>query len=164
MALSVMQTLSHSWAMSTKVTATQRTASAKKSVRISGSGESTGVGFKSRAAAGTALAALMKSTHSDCDGLNLFQRQWYKMSVRQGTGLSLEEWDTAARAIAQNSDPKPYLTNLHRLVGHFASQSKGVHLVVRDPERLRIALETLATRGARALAIESYLGRRQVSS
>ena len=76
------------------------------------------------------------------------------------SGLSLEEWEAAARAIAKNSDPKPYLANLHRLPDYFAGQVNGLRSFIRDPERLRAALDGLASPKASALNIGRYLHQR----
>jgi NAD(P)-dependent dehydrogenase (short-subunit alcohol dehydrogenase family) len=49
-------------------------------------------------------AQLIGELRSEYDSLGMFQRQWYRRMLKQRTGLSLEDWESASQDLAKLAD------------------------------------------------------------
>ncbi|HYL07411.1 MAG TPA: SDR family oxidoreductase [Candidatus Udaeobacter sp.] len=98
-----------------------------------------------------AIESLVAGLKSEIQGLGTFQRQWYRRTLKQRSGLALDEWEAVCHEIKDNpSEAARYATDLKRLAGYFATLEKDARGYIRDPHELEQALAALELRRAAA--------------
>lgn len=96
-------------------------------------------------------AQLIADLHRECEELGLFQRQWYRRTLKQSTGLSLEDWESASRSNAWRAD------KLRLLGAHFEKLEREARGYFRNPEQLEQAIAALEVRRITAEAAAAAL-------
>jgi len=99
------------------------------------------------------LEHLIAELRAELDSLGPFQRQWYRRTLRQRTGMSLEEWEAAARQVAANPQSAGrYAENLKSLAAHFSKLESDARGYIRDETKLKEAIAVLEERRVAAEA------------
>ena len=107
----------------------------------------------------TSLDELLAGLRKEYEDLGLFQRQWYKRTLKQRSGLSLDEWTDAVAAIRTDpSGAARYVPALRRLAAYFAQLENDARGYIHDPDKLGEALAALEDRRAVADNAASMLG------
>ncbi len=105
------------------------------------------------------LADLIAGLRNEYESLGLFQRQWYKRTLKQRSGMSLDEWSDAASEIRkQPAGAARYIPALRRLAAYFAQLESDARGYIHDPTRLGEAIAALEDRRAVAEKAASVLG------
>jgi NAD(P)-dependent dehydrogenase (short-subunit alcohol dehydrogenase family) len=105
-------------------------------------------------AAGGTLETLVDDMKREFDDLGMFQRAWYRRTLKQRSGRSLEEWETVARSIREAPAVSArYAPDLRRLAGYFVALEQDARGYIRDRRRLDEAIGALEAR--RAVAQET---------
>ena len=105
------------------------------------------------------LDTLIGGLRKEYESLGLFQRQWYKRTLKQRSGMSLDEWSDAASAIReQPAAATRYIPALRRLAAYFLQLETDARGYIHDPARLGEAIAALEDRRAVAEKAASVLG------
>jgi NAD(P)-dependent dehydrogenase (short-subunit alcohol dehydrogenase family) len=105
------------------------------------------------------VESLVTGLRSEFDGLGMFQRQWYRRTLKQRSGLALEDWETVGAQIKNDPDGAGrYALSLRRLAGYFSSLESDARGYIRDREKLDAALAALEERRAAAERAATALG------
>jgi NAD(P)-dependent dehydrogenase (short-subunit alcohol dehydrogenase family) len=106
-----------------------------------------------------AVEDLIAGLRSELDGLGMFQRQWYRRTLKQRSGLALEDWESIGAQIRNDLDGSArYASYLHRLAGYFSSLESDARGYVRDPQKLGAAIAALGERRSIAERAANALG------
>ena len=102
-------------------------------------------------AAAEAVEGLVAGLQREFQGLGLFQRQWYKRTLKQRSGLGLDEWVTVSHSL--KDDPVHagrYAPDLRRLAAYFEQLETDARGFIRDPKKLDEAIRVLEERRSAA--------------
>ena len=101
------------------------------------------------------LTELIGGLRREIEGLGLFQRQWYRRTLKQRSGHTLEEWETIARAAGESPNrPAVDAAEIDRLAAYFTALETDARGFIRNPRELEQALAALEARriGAEKIA------------
>ncbi len=115
------------------------------------------------------LAEVLKSDLKEYDSLSMFQKPIVKRMFQQGTGLKIEGWIASANELTRQLENRApakskltaYIPQLKRLGDYFQKQESDARGWIKDPEKLRGALEALQQRRETALKLASLLAKLQ---
>ncbi len=108
--------------------------------------------------------AVVREIRREYEDLGVFQKQWYKRSIRHRTGLDIEGWEgaagDAARSLREGGpiavDPQ-YLPRLRRLADHLARSEADWRGYATDRSQLEEGLAVLQRRRGAVLALVTAL-------
>jgi NAD(P)-dependent dehydrogenase (short-subunit alcohol dehydrogenase family) len=95
------------------------------------------------------LEELIGGLRQEFESLGMFQRQWYKRTLKQRTGLSLDEWGAMVEKIKTDPAAAPrFSSDLRRMADYFAQLETDARGYIRDPKKLEEAIGALEARRA----------------
>jgi hypothetical protein len=104
------------------------------------------------------LTELIGGLRREIDGLGLFQRQWYRRTLKQRSGHTLEEWEAIARAIGERpTRAAAQAAEIDHLAAYFTALETDARGFIRNPQELEQALGALETRRVAAEKIAASL-------
>lgn len=123
-----------------------------------GSGEWAGGHATDARAAARALDEIVGGLKAELEGMGMFQRQWYRRTLRQRSGLSLDEWGQLVQTLRSNpSDAGRHAAEVDRLAAYFAGLENDARGYIRDPQKLAEAIAALEARRAAAEKVAASL-------
>ncbi len=112
-----------------------------------------------RQAVAVAVEDLIAGLRSEFDDLGMFQRQWYRRTLKQRSGLALEDWESIGAQIRNDvGGSARYASYLRRLAGYFSSLESDARGYIRDRQKLDVAIAALEERRSIAEQAASALG------
>lgn len=94
-----------------------------------------------------AVDELIAGLSRELQGLGIFQRQWYKRTLKQRSGLSLDEWQALSQKVKNEPAAAPrFASDLKKLAGYFSQLESDARGYIRDPEKLEAAIAALEAR------------------
>ncbi|MFI5283461.1 MAG: SDR family NAD(P)-dependent oxidoreductase [Candidatus Dormibacterales bacterium] len=109
--------------------------------------------------AAQAVQSPVTDLRGEFDALGMFQRQWYRRTLKQRTGMDVEEWEVASRSIsAAPTAARSYAENVRKLAAHFNQMEADARGYIHDEENLRQAIAVLERRRVVAEGVASKLG------
>lgn len=94
-----------------------------------------------------AVDELIAGLRREFQGLGIFQRQWYKRTLKQRSGLSLDEWQALSQRIKNEPHAAPgFASDLKKLAEYFSQLESDARGYIRDPEKLEAAIAALEAR------------------
>lgn len=97
------------------------------------------------------LESLFGGLRDEYASLGLFQRQWYRRTLKQRSGLSLDEWAAAVAAIrSEPASASRYAAPLQKLASYFVQLETDARGYIHDKARLDEAIRVLEGRRAAA--------------
>lgn len=118
------------------------------------------------------MEEILRANIKEYDDLTLFQRPIARRMFQQGTGLKAEEWLASAQAMTQRLETAAgsaasgaptleplaaYIAQLERMAGFINRQETEARGWLKDPEMVRVALETLQYRKQATQALADVL-------
>jgi NAD(P)-dependent dehydrogenase (short-subunit alcohol dehydrogenase family) len=94
-----------------------------------------------------AVDELIAGLRREFQSLGMFQRQWYKRTLKQRSGLSLDEWQTLSQKIKSDPAVAPrFASDLKKLAEYFTQLESDARGYIRDPDKLEAAIAALEAR------------------
>ena len=105
-------------------------------------------------AAVVAVENVVKAVRAEYDNLGTFQKQWYKRTLRQRTGIDVESWEKAAHDAVETlrkggseaALAPEYIRDLRGLAEHFVKSEADLRSYVKDQAQVAKGIAVLEER------------------